>query len=140
MSIIIESAQYLDGIPYVAVIANGGNRYIVPPDPDSEYRRALDAWVAGGGVISAADPYPTDTVIDGRIVGEVVDYDGHTPPAGWLECYGQNVLRTTYAALFAALVKSATITVTIGTPSLRQHSVERAMASAWPRSSAPIPG
>ena len=31
-------------------------------------------------------------------------------------------------------------TATFGVPSARQASVERAMASAWPRSSAPIPG
>ena len=31
-------------------------------------------------------------------------------------------------------------TATLGTPSDRQQSVERAMASAWPRSSAPMPG
>jgi len=29
---------------------------------------------------------------------------------------------------------------TLGTPNDRQASVERAIASAWPRSSAPMPG
>ena len=32
------------------------------------------------------------------------------------------------------------LAVIIGTPSIRQQSVDRAMASAWPRSSAPMPG
>jgi acetyl-CoA carboxylase carboxyl transferase subunit alpha len=31
-------------------------------------------------------------------------------------------------------------TATLGTPSAKQASVERAMASAWPRSSASMPG
>lgn len=39
-----------------------------------------------------------------------------TAPYGWLFCNGQNVSRTTYAALFAALAKSATVTITIATP------------------------
>ena len=36
-------------------------------------------------------------------VGVIVDYAGTSAPAGWLLCYGQNVSRTTYAALFAAI-------------------------------------
>lgn len=37
------------------------------------------------------------------IVGEIRDFAGATPPAGWLLCYGQDVSRTAYAALFAAI-------------------------------------
>jgi microcystin-dependent protein len=36
-------------------------------------------------------------------VGMVVPYAGQVAPAKWLFCYGQNVSRTTYAALFTAL-------------------------------------
>lgn len=36
-------------------------------------------------------------------VGMVVDYGAATAPTGWLLCYGQNVSRTTYAALFAII-------------------------------------
>lgn len=36
-------------------------------------------------------------------VGSVIDYAGTSAPAGWILCYGQNVSRTTYAALFAAI-------------------------------------
>lgn len=36
-------------------------------------------------------------------VGSVIDYAGSSAPAGWILCYGQNVSRTTYAALFAAI-------------------------------------
>ena len=35
--------------------------------------------------------------------GFMTDYAGSTPPDGWLECNGQAVSRTTYAALFAEL-------------------------------------
>ena len=40
----------------------------------------------------------------------------------------------------AAGPPSPMIVATLGTPMRRQASVERAMASAWPRSSAPMPG
>lgn len=36
-------------------------------------------------------------------VGVIIDYAGTAAPAGWLLCYGQNVSRTTYAALFTAI-------------------------------------
>lgn len=35
--------------------------------------------------------------------GLIAAFGGTTPPAGWLECAGQTVSRTTYAALFAAI-------------------------------------
>ncbi|MDE1907422.1 MAG: tail fiber protein [Rhodospirillales bacterium] len=35
--------------------------------------------------------------------GSIMDFAGTTLPAGWLECDGSAVSRTTYAALFAAL-------------------------------------
>ncbi len=38
-----------------------------------------------------------------RVVGEVADYAGGTPPAGWLLCDGSAVSRATYATLFAAI-------------------------------------
>ncbi|HEV7286781.1 MAG TPA: tail fiber protein [Kaistia sp.] len=37
-------------------------------------------------------------------VGAVIGYAGSAAPAGWLLCAGQNVSRTTYAALFTAIV------------------------------------
>jgi len=36
-------------------------------------------------------------------VGAVIPYAGLSAPAKWLFCFGQNVSRTTYAALFAAI-------------------------------------
>jgi microcystin-dependent protein len=36
-------------------------------------------------------------------VGAVIPYAGLNAPAKWLSCFGQNISRTTYAALFAAI-------------------------------------
>lgn len=36
-------------------------------------------------------------------LGAIMDYAGTSAPSFWLFCYGQNVSRTTYAALFAAI-------------------------------------
>lgn len=39
----------------------------------------------------------------GGIIGEIKAYAGDTIPAGWLECNGQAVSRTTYSTLFTAI-------------------------------------
>ena len=51
-------------------------------------------------------------------VGAVIDFDGHTNPTGFLDCGGQEISSLAYAALFAALVKSAPVTVAPGTPTV----------------------
>ncbi len=58
----------------------------------------------------------------GMPVGGVADYAGSTAPTGWLLCYGQNVSRTTYALLFAAIgttYGSGDGATTFGLPDLR---------------------
>jgi microcystin-dependent protein len=52
----------------------------------------------------------------GAIPGEIKDFAFNRVPSGWLECDGTAVSRSTYAALFAALVRSSTVTITIATP------------------------
>lgn len=47
--------------------------------------------------------------------GEIRPYAGPIAPSGWLFCYGQQINRTTYAAAYAALVHTATVTVNTGT-------------------------
>jgi microcystin-dependent protein len=49
--------------------------------------------------IKALAPY----VMQGVPAGAVMDFAMNTAPAGWLECNGAIVSRTTYAALFAAI-------------------------------------
>lgn len=53
-------------------------------------------------------------------IGMVTPWAGvaATPPAGWLFCAGQNVGRAAYAALFAVLARSATVTITIASPAV----------------------
>ena len=41
--------------------------------------------------------------VGGVPTGTVLDYAGSTVPSGYLLCYGQDVSRTTYSALFAAI-------------------------------------
>lgn len=52
-------------------------------------------------------------------IGSISDYAGpaRSIPALWLACFGQSLLRTTYAALFAALNPLvSTVTVTLASP------------------------
>ncbi|HVY20483.1 MAG TPA: DUF2793 domain-containing protein [Bauldia sp.] len=67
------------------------------------YQRADGTAIAGGSGTSVP-------------IGTVVPYAGITAPANYLFCYGQNVSRSTYATLFAALRVSATVTITIASP------------------------
>lgn len=59
-------------------------------------------------------------------VGALMPYAGSSAPSGWLLCYGQDVSRTTYAALYAAIgvtygVGNGTTTFTL--PDLRGRVV-----------------
>lgn len=51
----------------------------------------------------------------GNTPGTIIQYGGRTAPAGWLECDGAAVSRTTYSDLFAALTRVSTVTINIGT-------------------------
>lgn len=58
--------------------------------------------------------------------GIIAPYAGSAAPTGWLLCYGQNVNRTTYAALFAAISTtygSGDGSTTFGLPDLRGRAV-----------------
>lgn len=48
--------------------------------------------------------------------GAIQNFATRSAPTGWLICNGAAVSRTTYAALFAALVRSATATISIASP------------------------
>lgn len=59
-------------------------------------------------------------------VGSVMPFGGSAAPAGWLFCFGQNVSRTTYAALFSQLgtaFGAGDGSTTFGIPDLRGRVV-----------------
>lgn len=70
----------------------------------------LIGWVDGVGHTAVVFAQPAGTMLD------YSGADTVTPPPGYLFCIGQNVSRTTYPALFAALTRSATVTMTIASP------------------------
>lgn len=75
--------------------------------PTQEDHAATKLYVdqAAAAATAAANP-----------VGSSILWNMSSPPAGYLEENGAAVSRTTYAALFAVLVKSATVTISIATP------------------------
>ena len=78
----------------------------------STFLRGDGTWAAAGG---GSAP-----------IGMIAPFAGSTVPTGWLLCYGQNVSRTTYAALFAALgttFGSGSGSTTFGLPDLRGRVV-----------------
>lgn len=61
-----------------------------------------------------------------NIVGAVLSFAKNTPPAGWLECNGAAISRTTYAALFAAISTTFGVgdgSTTFNIPDLRGYFV-----------------
>jgi microcystin-dependent protein len=113
--------------PFTGVVANAATvRYLIEDDGVS------GAWELGSGAFTDSSNSMTRTLIASStgallnlsgnarvsIIASALDTDpvlllppglgpipwaGATAPAGWLLCYGQNVSRTTYALLFAAL-------------------------------------
>lgn len=75
----------------------------------------------------AAGTAPTDGATKAQVdaatpIGIVVDFAGATAPVGWLFCFGQNVSRTEYAALFATISTTYSDgdgSTTFGIPDLR---------------------
>lgn len=66
------------------------------------------------GQVPTADQVPA--LVQGVPTGSIVPYAGLAVPPGWLRCDGAAVSRTAYAALFAALVRSAPVTVSVASP------------------------
>lgn len=75
---------------------------------------AAAALGTGAGQVPTADQVAG--LVQGVPTGSIVSYAGLSAPAGWLACDGSAVSRASYAALFAALVKSATVTISIASP------------------------
>lgn len=67
---------------------------VLPGNPSTALQAAPKQYVdtsSSAAIVSAAPP------------GMLAPFAGTSAPAGWLACQGQNVSRTTYAALFAAI-------------------------------------
>lgn len=80
------------------ILPGAANITTASGDTADFYSLGSGAWVcsdyqrASGAALAASVP-----------VGTILDYAGTSAPTGFLLCYGQNVSRTTYAALFAAI-------------------------------------
>lgn len=57
----------------------------------------------GNGKLPAVDGSQLTNMASGSPTGSVIAFAGASAPSDWLFCFGQNVSRTTYAALFAVL-------------------------------------
>jgi len=68
-------------------LTTGITRTLTPPDASGTIALTSDIPAAAASVA----------------VGTIVNYAGSSAPTGWLFCYGQNVSRTTYSALFTAI-------------------------------------
>lgn len=54
-------------------------------------------------LVGFGEPNPDEPGLPSALVGTVLDFAGATPPEGFLLCYGQEVSRETYAALFGVI-------------------------------------
>jgi hypothetical protein len=72
---------------------------LLPGDPTQPNQAATKAYVdnavSGGSLPSSGGDCPIGTM--------VMWHNNITPPLPWLDCQGQQVSRTTYAALFAVI-------------------------------------
>lgn len=66
-----------------------------------------DTTLSADSDTKVASQKATKAYVDGAVfsmpAGAVLPYAVNSAPSGWLLCYGQEVSRTTYAALFAAI-------------------------------------
>lgn len=99
----------------------------------SDMPSGIDATKIGGGAVSNTEFGYLDGVtsalqtqinaLSAQVpIGTVVPFAGSSTPSGWLLCYGQNVSRSTYSALFTALSTtygSGDGSTTFGLPDLR---------------------
>lgn len=78
--------------PTITTAALGSSTATTHSASDNSTKLATTAYV--DTAISALSAVPA---------GSVVPYAGATEPSGWLFCYGQSLLRSTYASLFSAI-------------------------------------
>lgn len=97
------------------VVALGGGEVVAGAAINVLYDETIGAF----HLISGASTARVNTLVqNGFATGMVAPFANLTVPAGWLKADGSAKSRTTYAALFAALVRSSTATITIATPAV----------------------
>jgi microcystin-dependent protein len=93
----------LDGQTFNDVTLTGTTAAPTPSAGDNDTSIATTAFVTAA--IAALDFSSTlaSYVTKALLIGTVLDFAGSTAPTGFLFCYGQNVSRATYSALFAVI-------------------------------------
>jgi microcystin-dependent protein len=86
-----KTGFYLAGANQIGIAVNGVQAATVNSDTST-------TW-AGGATFTGTISATKGTVP----IGTLIDYGGTATPSGWLQCFGQQVSTTTYAALFAVL-------------------------------------
>ena len=105
----VGASEITDGAVGTAEIADGA---------------VTTAKVADGAITSAK--LAAGAVPSSVPAGSVMPYAGSAEPSGWLFCFGQNVSRTTYAALFAVVGTTYGVgdgSTTFGLPDIRGRVV-----------------
>jgi microcystin-dependent protein len=93
-------------LPGAANITTAANDIAVFRGEASGVVRCVQYTKADGTAVSGLAQQP----------GEICFFARNTAPTGFLKANGATISRTTYAALFAALYKSSTVTITIASP------------------------
>lgn len=86
-----------------AAVLSSANSYSDAQAAAAQAAAQAFASSADSTVLSTAQAYANAAVLAATPTGMILDYAGTTAPVGFLLCYGQNVSRSTYATLFAAI-------------------------------------
>ncbi len=116
----LNAAIAQQAAPVTSVAGKTGAVVLTPADVGAASSADVSAAMAAHE--KAADPHPQYTTAPGL----VLPFAGATPPAGWLECNGAAISRTSYAALFAAIGTTYGVgngTTTFNLPDLRGEFV-----------------
>lgn len=101
----------LDGAGRALILGSGSYRQRVTDKNGNLIWDQVTSSAAGGG---GGGP----TVGDGNAVGTILPWSGFVPPPNYLFSYGQELSRTTYSVLLAAITQVQNITCQSGSPTL----------------------
>lgn len=107
---------------------NADPNQVQPSHWNGEHNLTLDTGnvvgrtTAGNGAAEEISMETLRPLVSGVPAGTIAAFAGTSAPTNWLLCYGQNVSRTTYAALFAVIGTTYGVgdgSTTFGLPDLR---------------------